>query len=144
MLAANTYSRAYVEACRARVQRQLATYEKHLKSLGKDSDEAKHAAARRDFETEFFASLVLVLDYMFVHRTRAIEGKDGNAMNEVRMVASSILEHRGKLVAISSIKYDASRSVLGLKPGDDIRITLQGFRRLYDAFLVAVEERFGT
>ena len=45
------------------------------------------------------------LDRAFVHRVRKNEGKDGNALNEVRMITDSILENGGVLAANSTIKY---------------------------------------
>ncbi len=36
------------------------------------------AAARAKFEAAYFGDQVLLLDAYFVHRTRALEGKDGN------------------------------------------------------------------
>jgi hypothetical protein len=40
---------------------------------------------------------VLLLDYMFERRLRAIEGKDGNAVNEVSVLCNSLLLNDGKL-----------------------------------------------
>ena len=69
------------------------------------------------FAPLFFGNLVVVLDGYFVHRTRAIEGKDGNPLNEVRMLCSSILGHDGVLAADGTIKYKPEASVLGLAVG---------------------------
>lgn len=63
------------------------------------------------FEQSFLANLVLVLDHFFVHRTRALEGKDGNALNEVRMLCDSILLNDSVMTANKTIKYDPARSV---------------------------------
>ena len=45
----------------------------------------------------FFNDQVLLLDHMFVHRLTGIEGKDGNPLNEVRVLCNSILLNQGKL-----------------------------------------------
>jgi hypothetical protein len=63
-------------------------------------------------------NLTLVLDSYFVHRTRAIEGKDGNPLNEVRMLCNSILRSKGVLSADKTIKYEADTAVLKLRVGD--------------------------
>jgi hypothetical protein len=66
------------------------------------------------FEPVFFNNLVLSLDAHFVHRTRAIEGKDGNPLNEVRVLCSSLMLHDGVLTAEKSIKLVPQKSVLGI------------------------------
>lgn len=90
----------------------------------------------------FFNNLVLVLDNLFVHRTRALEGKDGNPMNEVRVVCNSLLNNGGKLLTDKSIKLNPAKSVLGLQAGDAINLTEADFVRLSEAFFTAVETVF--
>jgi len=132
MLAMNTYPRAYVAACRKRMGDQLAAYD----ALG-----ASKAAAAR-FEPLFFGHLVLALDACFVHRTRALEGKDGNALNEVRMLCTSLLQHDGVMTADKTIKYDPAKSVLKLQIGADIALSASGFKRLAAAFFDEIGARF--
>jgi hypothetical protein len=88
MLAKNSYPQAYVDDCRSRMEALLTAY----KAL-------KLTSAASSFEPLFFNNLVVVLDRLFVHRTRAREGKDGNPLNEVRMLCDSVLEHKGVLTA---------------------------------------------
>ena len=114
MLAVTRYPRDYVTACRKRMDAQLAAYA----ALAKKGSEAE--AAR--FEPLFFGHLVLALDACFVHRTRGLEGKDGNPLNEVRMLCTSLLQHDGVLAADKTIQYDPARSVLKLKVGVPIEI----------------------
>ena len=45
------------------------------------------------------------MDSYFVHRTRAIEGKDGNPLNEVRMLSTSSLRNKAELMADKAIEY---------------------------------------
>jgi len=54
-------------------------------------------APSREFEQRFFNDQVLILDNMFVHRLTGIEGKDGNPLNEVRVLSNSILLNQGKM-----------------------------------------------
>jgi hypothetical protein len=48
-------------------------------------------SAVEDFEVTFFNNMALLLDYMFVHRLTGIEGKDGNPLNEARVICNSLL-----------------------------------------------------
>src|SRR3989304_1557853 len=86
MLGMKTYKRDYIDACRAQVDADLRAYRKQV---GK--------AQSKEFEARFFNDQVLLLDYMFVHRLTGIEGKDGNPLNEVRVLCNSILLNQGKL-----------------------------------------------
>jgi hypothetical protein len=137
MLAASTYPQDYIDARRRAVADQLTAYDALVAVVPK----AK-AAALAPFETQFLANLVLALDEMFVHRTRAVEGKDGNPCNEVRMLSTSILLHERVLTADKTIKYRADQSVLGLEVGDPIVVDRAGFGRLADAYFAEIERRF--
>jgi hypothetical protein len=94
------------------------------------------------FEPLFFNNLVLVMDRSFVHRTRALEGKDVNPMNEVRMIWDSLLENSGKLTANKTIKYNPSKSVLKLDVDDEIKLNESRFIRLSNAFFAEIENKF--
>ena len=134
MIAITSYPTAYVDACRARVDEQLATYRAVAASAT--------AAAVHAFEPVFFANLVLVLDEMFVDRARDREGEDGNAVNEVRIVANSLLHHGGELMADPQVELDPATSVLGLVAGEVIRPTEADFVRLAEAYFTAIAARF--
>jgi len=133
VLAAKTYPQDHIDACRARMDAQLATY----RTLAASAD----PAAVEAFAPVLFANLVLALDGGFVHRTRGVEGKDGNPLNEVRMLCTSILQG-DVLLADSTIKYKPEASVLGLAIGDEIRLDEPGFTRLAEAFHAEIERRF--
>src|SRR5262249_51360498 len=133
VLAASSYAKEYIDASRARIDTQLAAY----KRLSTDRGKGKEA-----FEREFFNNLVVVLEASFVHRTRALEGKDGNPLNEVRMLAASILRNDGVLAADKTIRYRPQSAVLGLEPGDEIRLDARGFTKLADAFFAELRARF--
>ena len=135
MLASNTYPPEYIAACRKRIDAQLAAY---LNLVDGATPEARAA-----FDEQFFPNLVLVLEVMFVHRLRGKEGKDGNPMNEVRFIASSILEHGGVLTLDKSTKLKASTSVLGFEPGETIVLDADRFARLAAAYFAAIEAAFG-
>ena len=136
------YPKDYIAACRARVDADLRAYRD---GVGK--------AATKEFEARFFNDQVLLLDYMFVHRLTGIEGKEGNPLNEVRVLCNSVLLNRGKLQvdklpgwpnsAGSGIKLPPEKSVLKLDVGDEVRLTEADFARLSKAFFAELEKRFG-
>ena len=90
----------------------------------------------------FYGMMVMALDHWFCHRQRSIEGKDGNPLNEVRVMCDSIVGHGGMLVVEKGIKLSPETSVLGLEPGATILLDKEGFRRLADAFLAELERRY--
>jgi hypothetical protein len=137
MLASNTYDKSEVQACRRQMQAQLQVYGQLLAAQG-----GADAAAVAAFEALFFKHLVLALDRCFVHRTRGLEKKDGNPLNEVRMLCAAITAGQATLQADPTIRYDAARSVLKLKIGDEIRISLAGFQALSEAYFDDIVRKF--
>jgi hypothetical protein len=85
---------------------------------------------------------VIVLEGCFVHRLRGVEGKDGNPLNEVRVLATSILEHDGVLTVEKSIKWKPEASVLGLAPGDKVALTEADFTKLAKAYFAEIDAKF--
>ena len=134
MLAITSFKPDYVAAARARIKRQLGMYD----ALAKGTKTAELQA----LEPAFFDSMVLGLELAFVHRLRKAEGKDGNALNEVRMLATSLLEHDGMLTADSGIKYDPAKSVTGLAIGKKIALDRKVFERLAEAFLAEIAAKY--
>ena len=82
------------------------------------------------------------MDACFVHRTRAREGKDGNPLNEVRMLCNSILRNAGVLGAGKTVKYEPETSVLKLRIGDEIALDEAQFQLLSDAFFAEIQHKF--
>jgi hypothetical protein len=137
MLCANSYTKDYIEACRAMLDKQVAAYE-HLAAAAGGAQEP----AVEEFEPQFFGNLILVLESYFVHRARGREGKDGNPLNEVRMLSASLMNHDRRLLADKTIKYTPERSVLRIKIGEEIRVGVAGFKSLYSAFLAEIEGKY--
>jgi hypothetical protein len=129
MLCMTTYPQEYVDSCRARVETAAAAFPQ----LDADADR----------EPIWFNNLVIVLEACFVHRARAQELKDGNPVNEVRLLAASLLTNGGRLLADKQIRLDPDRSVLGLRVGDPIALTASDFDRLAKAYLAEIEIKFG-
>jgi len=141
MLGMKTYSQDYINACRTRVEANLRAYRKQV---GKAQSE--------EFEDRFFKDQVLLLDHMFVHRLSGIEGRDGNPLNEVRILCNSILLNKGKLQvdrlqgwpnsAVSGLKLPPERSLLKLQVGDEVRLTEADFLRLSKAFFAEITKKY--
>jgi hypothetical protein len=104
-------------------------------------------------EATFFNNLVLILDDLFVHRLRTVEGKDGNALNEVRVLCNSILNNRSVMTAdnvsameafagLSAIKLSPAKSVLKYQAGDEIKLNDANFPRLCQAFFAEIERKY--
>ncbi len=136
MLCRNTYDRDYIAQSRDKIAAQLAAY----KRVAATSD----PAAVVDFEPLFLNNLVVVLDNLFVHRTRAIEGKDGNPCNEVRVLCNSVMQNGCVLEVEKSIKWNPAKSVLKLAPGDKIALSVAAFEELASAYFVDIEAKFGA
>ena len=133
MLGRSTYSIDFIMACRKRAEKQLKLYDALAKKGGKDVDA---------FAPEFFNTMVLALDHYFMHRLRGKEGKDGNPLNEVRMLAASLLEHDGVMTKDNTIKYDPGKSITGIGLGKEIVINREQFEALADGFFDAIAEKF--
>ena len=88
--------------------------------------------------------MALVLDCYFVHRLSGpnYEGKDGNPLNEVRMIVDSLISHKGIMRSDKQLKLSPERSVLGIDVGDQIKLTEADFKRLSGAFFDELERRF--
>jgi len=71
-----------------------------------DADVSALEGALESLEYEYFNNMLIVLDGYFVHRLRGVEGKDGNALNEVRVLARSLMEHGGTVTADPQITLD--------------------------------------
>jgi len=133
VLSVSSYAKDYVDACRAKVAAQLASYRNVLAAKPSEIDA---------FERQLFNHMILALDHYFVHRSRTMEGKDGNPLNEVRMLCTAIMENEGRMSADKTIRYKPETSILKFKAGDEIRLSADDFARLSAAFFDEVEKRY--
>lgn len=134
MLGVKAYELDYVESCEGRLTAQLAELDRLIASAGAD--------VPVDVETELLAALTVELDAFFVHRVRALEGKDSNPLNEVRMLAHSLLHDAGVLASSTTIRYRPDQTILGIPVGEPIRIDRGGFERLATAYFDELRARF--
>lgn len=139
MLAVTSYPEVHVQLAAAKVDEQLAAFAA-LTAAAKGN--AKAEAALAAFAPGYFNSMLLALDHHFMHRMRGAEGKDGNPLNEVRMLSDSIMEHDGVLQANKTIKYIADKSVAGIAIGQTIALDADSFGRLAAAYIAEIGKRF--
>lgn len=143
MPARKSYPRAYVEGCRAHLRAQLTAY-RQAANAARQPGEPKPPADTPfgRLEPVFFNNLVVVLDTWFVRRARGVEGRDGNPLNEVRLLRRSLTENGGQLVRDRFVHLDPETSVLGHRSGDPIQLTEEQFVELAEAFLEEIEKRY--
>ncbi len=144
MLATNQYPATYLQERKRVVTAQLEAFEALSASgrAGSELGQKAYGDALAAVEAAFCANLIQALDHAFVHRTRGKEGKDGNALNEVRMLCASLQTKDALMLADKAIKYDPTRAVTGIQPGDKISLNVAVTRRLVDAFLAGIEAKF--
>jgi hypothetical protein len=141
MLGRNSYTRGELDSGRKAIAAQLASYDALATAVGRGGDK-KAVEALAAFEPMFFDNLTLALDRFFVHRVRAVSGKDGNPLNEVELLCESLMENDGSFRVNKVIKHSSEDSVLGLAPGDRVAISRADFERLSSAFFGELESRF--
>ena len=145
MLARNSYPQAYIDACRSRVESQVEAF-RALAEATKET-RAKTGGFDKTFdalESAFFNNMIIVLDSYFVHRTRALEKNDGNPLNEVRVLANSMMLNEEMMMADSTIKLNVAKSVLKYETGDKIRLNAQDFALIFEAFFLELERKFSA
>jgi acetyl-CoA carboxylase carboxyltransferase component len=138
------YTKEEIEQGRTAISQQLAAYQELAVAADSVAGETTTKSAQEPFEALFFNNMTLVLDRYFVHRLAGAdyEGKDGNPLNEVRIVADSLITNNGIMRGDKQIKLAPERSVLGLNVGDRIKLTGEQFERLSAAFFNELEHRF--
>ena len=128
MLGRKDFSREETDSAKASVAQQLAAFRK-LRNPG-------------ELEPVFFNAAVLALDRRFVHRVRMVTGKDGTPLNELELIADSLMNNDSVLRGNTVIKYEPGNSVLELKVGDRIALTADQFERLAAAVFVVLADKF--
>jgi hypothetical protein len=130
------YTPTYIAACRQRFADQLQAYLSMV--------EGSSAPNVGEFERKYCRALLLALDNCFATRSRSMEGRDGNPLNEVRILCKSIIINRGKLMADAHINLSPGTSVLGLAVGDDVDLNARDFARISSAFFDSIERTYGA
>jgi hypothetical protein len=136
MASVSYYSPTYIASCRDRFEAQLSAYTQLV-----DGSSAPNVP---EFERKYCRAMLLALDNCFSTRSRTAEGANGNPLNEVRVLCSSIMTNRGVLKMDPQIELTPGTSVLGFAAGDQIHLTVRDFARLSFAFFAAIEAKFTT
>jgi hypothetical protein len=143
MLGRKDYTPDELASAERAVRQQLAAYKKLAKAV-EETPNPQASAALEALEPVMFNNMALALDRRFVHRLRSVTGKDGNPINELELVADSLMNHNGILRSINVIKYVPEESVLKLEFGDEIKLTAAQFQRLSKAFFADLEAKYVT
>lgn len=93
-------------------------------------------------ETMVFTQAVVVLDAWFADRPRGPERADGNPMNEVRVIADSVVGNDGTLRVEEGLTWVPERTVLRFSVGDEVAVTANGYERLAAAYLATIEATY--
>lgn len=142
MLGRKSYTQEEVANAKAAVDRQLSTYRALVATVSGAVSDDQLRAVVDDFEAVYFNNMVLVLDRYFVHRLRVVTGKDGNPLNEVELLAESLINNNGVLRGNNVVKLVPDESVVKLQIGDQIRLSADDFERLATAFFADLEKKF--
>jgi hypothetical protein len=141
VLGRKDYTREELDHAKAAIAAQVAGYKNVVKAT-RATKHKKVDAALAVFEPRFFNGLVLELDRWFVHRIRPVAGKDGNPLNEVEMLAESLMNNDGVLQKSTALKLIPAESVTKLEFGDPIELTEPQFEQLAAAFFAELERKF--
>jgi hypothetical protein len=142
LLGRKNYSQEEFDHAKSAVDQQLAAYKKLVKAIDGATPDPSVRSALDSFEPLFFNNMTLVLDRYFVHRVRMVTGKDGNALNEVELVADSLMSNDAVLRGNNVIKLIPDQSVLKLNIGDRIKLSAAQFERLSKAFFAEIQAKF--
>ncbi len=134
MLGKSSYPTAQVAAARA----EFAALARTWRGVAAKSE----AGARAEAEAQVFAQMVVALEGWFVHRLRSVEGKDGNALNEVRLLALGVTANGGYFPSDGVIRWKPEASVTGYRAGDRIRLSEAVFSRLAGVYLDRIAAKF--
>jgi hypothetical protein len=142
LLGRKNFTKEEIDHCRTEIDRQMKAY-KDLAGAAAAASAAKGVdAALGAFEPLFFNNLALALDRYFVHRLRSVTGKDGTPLNELELLADSLMNNNGVLQGNNVVKFVPDESVVKLQIGDPIRLTADQFERLSSGVLAELEQKY--
>ena len=140
MLCVDKYAIDYVDACRPRFTILVSAFEALSSTVG--TTDSRQRMAMAAFEPHVFNNMLVALDAHFVNRASLTVQKEGNSLDEVRMLVTSIMSNDGVLTGDANIPHDPATSVLKLKIGDTIALDVSAFSELAAAFLAEITTRY--
>lgn len=144
MSATRGYDQDYLDACQSRSEAQVAMW-REVAAAARDHGDADISgldSALAFLESEYFNNMLLVLELSFADRPEEPGRHDGSALDEVRLLARSIMEGGGTVLGDPALAVDPAHSVLGLAAGDSVSLTQEQYVRLANAFFHEAERSF--
>ncbi|SEJ08449.1 hypothetical protein [Demequina mangrovi] len=135
----DVFSGDYVASCRWRIEAQIAAFDL-LRAQA--PDDGSMDGAIEDIEDELFNAMAGQLEGMFAYRDPAIAPAGPGPLRELTAVVTSLNANGGRFDPPEGSGLDADTTVLGIDPGDAIRLDRDGFQELADAFFDALEEAY--
>jgi hypothetical protein len=132
MLGRKTYTQEELDAATRTIERQLSTWRALAAAVGASGDEDARAALEA-FAPGYFNDLVVALDRPFVHRVRTVAGKGTNPLNELELLADSLMTNDGVLRTGTVVRYEQDAAVVGLADGERIALDEDAYDRLAHA-----------
>ncbi len=121
------YPQEYVDYCQQQIESQI-------------SEMRDMPPVPTPFAQRLAAHLVIVMDACFAQRVRGVDGKDGNPLNEVRVLAQSLMQG-STVMEDSSVTWEPDKLVLGLAIDDDIELSVKDVDRLQQAFFAEMHDK---
>lgn len=90
-------------------------------------------------EARVFTQAVVVLDAWFAERKRDPESTGVGPLDEVRVIADSVIRNGGTLRVDGSVPWVPERTALRLEVGQEVEVTANGYERLAAAYLAALD-----
>jgi hypothetical protein len=131
MLGRKDFTQDELDSGKSAVTRELDTF-----------DTLPKAAQSTLQQGGYFNDLALSLDRRYVHRLRAVTGKDGTPLNELELLVESLMNNDGVLRGNNVVKYAAEKTVIGLKVGDRITLSRDDFDRLSSDVCAELEQKY--
>jgi len=118
------YTQKYIDDYRSRVTQHISAFQTFVAAARNQAsaDEPLLNTEIKAFEPHFYSNMELALDSYFVQRMRDMEMKDGNPLNEVRVLCNSMMNNNNMMCADKTIKFDPAKSVLKYRIGDEIKL----------------------
>ncbi|WP_062518352.1 hypothetical protein [Demequina gelatinilytica] len=135
----DSYSGDYIASCRWRIEAQVAAFD--LLRAQAPTDGSMDGSIQ-DIEDEYFNAMAGQLEGMFAYRDPAIAPDGPGPLAELRAVVAALNGNGGRFEPPEGSGLDAGSTVLGIDPGDAIRLDRDGFQELADAFFDAVEDAY--